>query len=80
MQLAHTMTAPSLVVHLPVSFLGTDANVYIVLYGDAGHSAEAPLANSATNKNKFEKGQVDVRSSVRFLRSLCPMAAAGLRV
>jgi hypothetical protein len=80
MQLAHTTTGPSLVAQPPVSFVGTDANVFIVLYGDAGHSAEAPLANSATNKNKFEKGQVDVRSSVRFLRSLCPMAAAGLRV
>ncbi len=42
-----------------VSGAGTDANVYIVLYGVNGDSGVIDLVQSKTHKNKFEKGQVD---------------------
>ncbi|CAG5125007.1 unnamed protein product, partial [Candidula unifasciata] len=35
---------------------GTDANVYMVIYGDKGKSDDIPLQNKG---NTFEKGQVD---------------------
>lgn len=37
---------------------GTDANVYITVYGDIGDTGERRLRKS-NNLNKFEKGQVD---------------------
>ncbi len=39
---------------------GTDANVYIQLYGDKNDSGKHDLKNSKTNRNKFERGQTDV--------------------
>jgi hypothetical protein len=36
---------------------GTDANVYIQLFGDKMDSGKIPLA---TNRNKFERGRTDV--------------------
>ncbi|KAM4708199.1 lipoxygenase homology domain-containing protein 1 [Discoglossus pictus] len=38
---------------------GTDANVFITIYGDLGDTGERKLSKSETNSNKFERGQVD---------------------
>lgn len=37
---------------------GTDANVFLTIYGDLGDTGERKLAKSESNKNKFERGQV----------------------
>lgn len=37
---------------------GTDANVFLTIYGDLGDTGERKLAKSANNKNKFERGEV----------------------
>lgn len=37
---------------------GTDANVFLMIYGDQGDTGERQLSKSATNKNKFERNQV----------------------
>jgi hypothetical protein len=42
-----------------VRYAGTDANVYIVLFGSKSDSGKLPLADSATNRNKFERAQMD---------------------
>lgn len=39
---------------------GTDANVFLNLFGDYGDTGDRPLARSKTNRNKFESNQVDV--------------------
>lgn len=39
---------------------GTNANVYIVLFGEDGDTGKVPLKTSRTFKNKFERGQTDV--------------------
>lgn len=39
---------------------GTDANVYLTLYGEKGDTGERKLVKSQTNANKFESGQTDV--------------------
>jgi hypothetical protein len=39
---------------------GTDAAVYIQLYGDKNDSGKVPLETSKSNKNKFERNQTDV--------------------
>ena len=39
---------------------GTDANVYLYLYGDKDDSGKIMLAESMTHSNKFEKGNLDV--------------------
>ena len=38
-------------------FAGTDANVFITLYGKYGRGEEHQLKRSSTNKNPFERGQ-----------------------
>nr|XP_019954598.1 PREDICTED: lipoxygenase homology domain-containing protein 1-like [Paralichthys olivaceus] len=38
---------------------GTDANVFLTIYGDLGDTGERKLAKSESNKNKFERGAVD---------------------
>uniref|UniRef100_A0A8C0FDY4 Lipoxygenase homology domains 1 n=1 Tax=Bubo bubo TaxID=30461 RepID=A0A8C0FDY4_BUBBB len=38
---------------------GTDANVFINIYGDLGDTGERKLSKSETNFNKFERGQED---------------------
>ncbi|XP_050409617.1 lipoxygenase homology domain-containing protein 1 [Patella vulgata] len=38
---------------------GTDANVYIMLFGEIDDTGKMFLKSSSTNKNKFEKGQKD---------------------
>ncbi|KAG7499250.1 lipoxygenase-likey domain-containing protein 1 isoform X1 [Solea senegalensis] len=38
---------------------GTDANVFLTIYGDLGDTGERKLSKSETNSNKFERGCVD---------------------
>ncbi|NXF11356.1 LOXH1 protein, partial [Smithornis capensis] len=38
---------------------GTDANVFLNMYGDLGDMGERKLSKSETNLNKFERGQED---------------------
>jgi len=45
-----------------VSGAGTDANVFVVLFGEYGDSGEIRLKDSETNKSPFETGQTDVFS------------------
>lgn len=39
---------------------GTDANVTISLYGSDGQILDSPLKKTLTNKDAFEKGNLDV--------------------
>ena len=39
---------------------GTDANVFLTLYGENGDSGERQLSKSETHTDKFERGQVGV--------------------
>ena len=41
---------------------GTDANVFMVMFGENGDSGELALKNSETYKDKFERNHVDVFS------------------
>jgi len=41
-----------------VSRAGTDANVFLTVFGENGDSGERQLSKSETNSNKFERGQV----------------------
>jgi hypothetical protein len=43
-----------------VSKAGTDADVYIVLYGSKGETAKLTLRESQSFKNKFERGHTDI--------------------
>ncbi|XP_059505870.1 lipoxygenase homology domain-containing protein 1 [Stegostoma tigrinum] len=38
---------------------GTDANVFLTIYGDLGDTGERKLSKSETHSNKFERNQVD---------------------
>ncbi|XP_063067192.1 lipoxygenase homology domain-containing protein 1-like [Engraulis encrasicolus] len=38
---------------------GTDANVFLTIYGDLGDTGERQLSTSNTNSNKFERGSLD---------------------
>lgn len=40
---------------------GTDANVFLTIYGDQGDTGERKLRKSETNSNKFERGSVRMR-------------------
>lgn len=37
---------------------GTDANVFLTIYGDLGDTGERKLRKSESNSNKFERGAV----------------------
>lgn len=41
-------------------FAGTDANVYITLYGSKGDTGERQLRSSKTHRDKFERNRVDI--------------------
>ena len=43
-----------------VTGAGTDANVFVVLFGEFGDSGELHLKDSETNKDPFETSQADV--------------------
>eukprot|EP00794_Sanderia_malayensis_P016965 gene16965-18674_t len=38
---------------------GTDANVFLIVFGDKGDSGELALKNSESHRDKFERGQTD---------------------
>lgn len=42
---------------------GTDASVFLTIFGDLGDTGERKLAKSDNNKNKFERGQVSQERS-----------------
>lgn len=46
---------------------GTDANVFITIYGEYGDSGERQLGKSETYSNKFERGNVSVQLTAVFL-------------
>ena len=39
---------------------GTDANVFMIIFGENGDSGELALKNSETYKDKFERDHTDV--------------------
>ena len=39
---------------------GTDANVFLKIFGELGNTEELALKDSSTNKDKFERGKTDV--------------------
>ncbi len=39
---------------------GTDANVYILIFGKQGDTGRLPLRQSENTKNKFERGRADM--------------------
>ena len=39
---------------------GTDANVFLIIFGEYGDSGEIALKNSETYKDKFERGHTDI--------------------
>lgn len=43
-----------------VSSAGTDANVYLIIYGAKGDTGQLMLRQSASFKNKFERGKTDL--------------------
>ena len=49
---------------------GTDANVFITMYGEYGDSGERQLGKSETYSNKFERGNVSVQLTAVFLPGL----------
>lgn len=44
---------------------GTDANVFINMFGERGDTGDRPLLKSSTNRNKFERKQVNMLCYVR---------------
>ena len=55
------IAANTYVVHVytgDVSGSGTNANVFLTIYGDKGDSGERELKKSETNMDKFERNQV----------------------
>ena len=47
---------------------GTDANVFITLFGAYGDSGERPLSKSETHTDKFERGKVKLKFSFKWLQ------------
>lgn len=43
---------------------GTDANVFLTIYGDLGDTGERKLRKSESSSNKFERGAVNGVTSV----------------
>ena len=44
---------------------GTDANVFITIFGEYGDSGERPLSKSETHTDKFERGKVRYKLEIR---------------
>ena len=44
-----------------VKSAGTDANVFITIYGEYGDTGERQLGKSETYSNKFERGNVSTK-------------------
>lgn len=39
---------------------GTDANVFLNIFGEQGDTGDRPLKKSSSNKNKFERGNASL--------------------
>lgn len=57
---------------------GTDANVFLTIYGDLGDTGERKLAKSENNKNKFDRGEVFIHFYIfhrwcAHIKLLCPL-------
>lgn len=60
---------------------GTDANVFITIFGEYGDTGERQLGKSETYSNKFERGNVSASSCIRLLGfSLNFLVKAGFNV
>jgi len=46
---------------------GTDANVFLTIFGENGDTGERQLSKAENNKNKFERGQVGVGYSENYV-------------
>ena len=44
-------------------YAGTDANVFLNVFGEQGDTGERFLTHSSNNRNKFERGKVNTRIS-----------------
>ena len=42
-----------------IRWAGTDANVFVNIYGEKGDTGERHMKDSETHSNKFERGQVN---------------------
>lgn len=49
---------------------GTDANIFLNIFGELGDTGDRPLEESKTNKNKFERNQVIRITFLKFLSFL----------
>lgn len=54
---------------------GTDANVFINVYGDKGDTGERQLKDSSTNTNKFERKQVSLNLHILFVQCFIKVVA-----
>ena len=54
-----------------ISQAGTDANVYITVFGERGDTGVRQLTHSKTHKNKFERGNVSSNPSFFFFFWWC---------
>lgn len=57
---------------------GTDAKVYITIYGDLGDTGERYLGKSENRTNKFERGTVGGAPNLPHLSSLAPCSEGQL--
>lgn len=53
---------------------GTDANVYLCLYGDAGDTGERLLFNCRNNTDLFEKGNVSCNHAPALASTTVPLS------
>ena len=50
---------------------GTDANVFVTIYGDQGDTGERQLKNSETFSDKFERGHVSALLKLSVHQKIC---------
>ena len=44
---------------------GTDANIFLNIFGELGDTGDRPLEESKSNRNKFERNQVRKLNTIR---------------
>ena len=49
-----------------IRYAGTDANVFVNIYGEKGDTGERQMKDSETNRNKFERAQVSNKDEMSF--------------
>ena len=54
-----------------VKSAGTDANVFVTMYGDYGDTGERQLLKSETHSNKFERGNVSACMKLLHVLKTC---------